>query len=226
MHNENQSRSRTFLCWHIHMMRKSIPILLLALAFAGGALAQQTRVYKWVDKDGITHFGDSVPAEYAELPKEVINDHGVAIEQLAGKKTEEELETERLEAERLLAIELQRRADRALLATYLSVEEILMHRDRRVELFQAQARVTELYLRNLERRMGKLRTEAANFQPYSEDPDAPMIDEELADELRETKDIMARHERNLDKFRNDEQQIIARFDGDISRFRLLKGLDD
>ncbi len=208
------------------MMHKSIPILLLALGVAGSALAQEARVYKWVDEDGITHYGDSIPVEYAELPKEVINDHGVAVEHLAGKKTEEELEAERLEEERLVAIELQRRADRALLATYLSVDEILLHRDRRVELFQAQARVTELYLRNLDRRMGNLRTEAASFQPYSEDPDAPMIDEELAGELRKTKGIMARHERNLDKFRADEQQIIARFDGDITRFRLLKGIDN
>ena len=208
------------------MMRKSVPILLLALSLAGGALAQDAKVYKWVDKDGVTHYGDSIPVEYAELPKDVINDHGVAVEHLAGKKTEEELEAERLEEERLVAAELRRRADRALLATYLSVEEILMHRDRRVELFQAQARVTELYLRNLERRMSKLRIEAANFQPYSEDPDSPMIDEELAEELRETKGIMARHERNLDKFRTHEQQIIARFDGDIARFRLLKGIDD
>ena len=207
-------------------MHKSIPILLLALGVAGGTLAQEARVYKWVDKDGITHYGDSIPVEYAELPKEVINDHGVTVEQLAGKQTAEEREAARREEERLLAMELQRRADRALLATYLSVDEILMHRDRRVELFQAQARVTELYLRNLVRRMGKLRIEAANFQPYSEDPEAPMIDEELAEELRKTKTVMARHERNLDKFRTNEQQIIARFDGDISRFRLLKGLDD
>lgn len=207
-------------------MRKSVLILLLALGVAGAAQAQGARVYKWVDKDGITHYGDSIPAEYAELPKEVINDHGVAVEQLAGKKTAAQREAERVERERLLAIELQRRADRALLATYLSIDEILMHRDRRVELFQAQARVTELYLRNLERRMHKLRTEAANFQPYSEDPEAPMIDEGLAEELRKTKAIMARHERNLDKFHTDEQQIIARFDGDINRFRLLKGIDD
>ena len=207
-------------------MYKSIPILLLALGVASGALAQEARVYKWVDKDGITHYGDSIPVEYAELPKEVINDHGVTVEQLAGKQTEEEREAARREEERLLAMELQQRADRALLATYLSIDEILMHRDRRVELFQAQARVTELYLRNLVRRMGQLRTEAANFQPYSEDPEAPMIDEELAEDLRKTKTVMARHERNLDKFRTDEQQIIARFDGDMSRFRLLKGLAD
>ena len=90
----------TFHCWHIEKMYKSIPILLLALGLAGGALAQEARVYKWVDEDGITHYGDSIPAEYAELPKEVINDHGVSVERLAGKKTKAELEAERREEER------------------------------------------------------------------------------------------------------------------------------
>ena len=207
------------------MMQKLYVLILLASGIAGSALAQEARVYKWVDKDGVTHYGDSIPAEYAELPKEVINEHGVTVDNLAGKKSAEQIEAERLEKERLAAIELQRRADRALLATYLSVDEIVMHRDRRVELFQAQARVTELYLRNLERRMRALREEASNFQPYSESPDAPMIDDGLAEDLRKTKAVMARHERNLEKFRADEQQIIARFDGDISRFKLLKGIE-
>lgn len=203
-----------------------ITLLLTLTALAPLAVsAQDTRVYKWVDEDGVTHYGDSIPAKYAELPKEVLNEHAVTVDELEGKKTEEQLAAERAEQERLAAIEIQRRADQALLATYLSVDEILMHRDRRVELFQAQARVTELYLRNLERRLHKLRTEAANFQPYSEDPNAPMIGEDLAEDLRETKEVIARHERNLEKFQQDEQQIIARFDGDISRFKVLKGIE-
>ena len=187
--------------------------------------ADTRKVYKWVDEDGVVHYGDSIPAEYAELPKEVVNDHGVTVANLAGKKTPEEIEAERIEKERLLAVELQRRADQALLATYLSVDEILMHRDRRVELFQAQSRVTELYLKNLERRLEKLRSEASNFQPYSENPDAPMIDGDLAEDLRKTKEIISRHQRNLKKFQADEQQIVARFDGDITRFKALKGID-
>ncbi len=207
------------------MMQKFTLLILLALGFGSAALAQEARVYKWVDKDGVTHYGDSIPAEYAELPKEVINQHGVTVENLEGKKTAEQLEAERLEQERQAARELQKRADRALLATYLSVDEIVLHRDRRVELFQAQARVTELYLRNLERRLRSLQAEAANFQPYSDNPEAPMIDDSLAEDLRKTRAVIGRHERNLEKFRSDEQQIIARFDGDISRFKLLKGLD-
>ncbi len=206
-------------------MQKLSLIFVLLLLAPLASLAQQARVFKWVDKDGVTHYGDSIPPEYAELPKEVLNDRGVTVANLEGKKTPEQLEAERIEKERVVAIELQRRADQALLATYLSVDEILMHRDRRVELFQAQSRVTELYLSNLERRLQKLRNEASNFQPYSEDSDAPVIDNELAEDLRKTKEIIGRHERNLQKFQADEQQIIARFDGDITRFKVLKGID-
>ena len=206
------------------MYKLTLTLTLLLLGPFASA-ATETRVFKWVDEDGIVHYGDSIPARYAELPKEVLNDHGVTVANLEGKKSAEQIEAARIETERRVAMDLQRRADRALLATYLSIEEILMHRDRSVELFQAQSRVTELYLSNLERRLEELRADASNFKPYSQNPDAPMIDDDLADNLRSTKDTIARHQRNLKKFQTDEQQIIARFDGDVSRFKILKGID-
>jgi hypothetical protein len=207
-------------------MRKLIVITALVALASQAEAREEQKVYKWTDKDGNVHYSDSVPPEYAEQRKEVLNDQGVAVEELAGKKTAEQLEQERLENERRVAQELQQRADRALLATYLSVEEIEMHRDRRVELFQAQSRVTELYLKNLERRLEALRSEASRFQPYSEDPDAPMIDDGLATDLRKTKDTIARHERNLEKYSADKKRIIDRFNNDISRFKRLKGIGE
>lgn len=200
-------------------------LLLLCCLAAGSAAAQDIKLYRWVDAEGVVHYGDSVPAEYAELEREIVNEHGITVDVLQAKKTEEQLaEDARLQELRVEA-ELQRRQDQALLATYLTIDEIVMHRDRRVELFQAQARVTELYLRNLERRMQTLRDEASRYKPYSEDPDAPMIDPDLADEIQTTKETVARHQENLQKFKNDEQSIVARFDGDIDRFRKLKGLN-
>lgn len=205
-------------------MHKRILTVALLLSLPLAASADEGKVYRWMDTEGQIHYGDSIPAEYAELPKDVINEHGVAVDLLEGKKTPEELEAERLETERMVAREKQQRADQALLATYLTVEEILMHRDRRVELFQAQSRVTELYLNNLARRLETLRADSANYSPYSENPDAPMIPEDLAKYLRQTKETIERHERNLKKYQSDEQQIVSRFAGDISRFKALKGI--
>lgn len=205
-------------------MRKQLLTTALLFLVPLAVNADEKMVFKWVDAEGQVHFGDSIPPEYAELPKDVLNDHGVTVDNLEGKKTAEQLEQERMENERRVAQELQRRADQALLATYLTVDEILMHRDRRIELFQAQSRVTEMYLNNLARRLETLRNEAAHYNPYSEDSDAPMIPQKLADQLKQTKETIDRHQRNLKKFQSDEQQIITRFAGDISRFKMLKGI--
>jgi hypothetical protein len=200
-------------------------LLFLCLS-AGSATAQNAqKLYRWVDGEGVVHYGDSIPAEFSEVERQVVNEHGITVDVLHAKKTEEEIAEEKRLEQLARDRELQRRADQALLATYLSVDEILMHRDRRVELFQAQSRVTELYLRNLQRRMDALRDEASGYRPYSDDPDAPMIDPDLADDMSTTKDTISRHEMNLQRFQQDEQSIVARFDGDIDRFKTLKGLN-
>jgi len=195
--------------------------LVASLAWAG----EHEKVYKWTDEDGVPQFSDSVPPEYADSEKVILNEHGVAVDKLRGKKTEEEKAEEARLAKIAREQELERRQDAALLATYMSVEEIAMHRDRRIELFQAQTRVTELYLRNLNRRLAKLMTEASGFQPYSEDPDAPMIDRDLNQDIQSTRETIERHEGNLKRFDSDEQEIRRRFQNDMERFRRLKGLD-
>ena len=190
---------------------------------ADAAKTETERVYRWVDEEGNVHVSDRIPPEYSDRPKEVLNEHAVTVDHLDGRKTPEQIAAEERARELAMQKELQRRADQALLATYLSVDEIVMHRDRRVELFQAQARVTELYLRNLERRLTKLERDASRYRPYNDDPDAPMVDPELVADMNETQETIARHQKNLVRYREDEKQMVARFEGDISRFKALKG---
>lgn len=207
------------------MRLSHLAIGLIFLACAAGAADRENRHYKVVDEDGNTYYGDSIPPEMTDLDKQVVNDHGVTVGHIEGRKTEEELAAERRAEEQRLQRELQRRADQALLATYQSVQEIELHRDRRVELFQAQARVTELYLRNLQRQLEKLERESLRYAPYSSDPEAEMVDPALVEDIVETKNTIHRHEQNLQKFKDDEEMIIARFDGDINRFKSLKGIE-
>ncbi len=209
----------------IHCMKLFIVICALLAFLPVAVIAQGDKMYRWVDKDGNIHYGDSIPAEYAEVDKQVVNEHGVTVDVMRGKKSDAEIAEEKRQEALRAQQEMQRRQDRALLATYLSVDEILMHRDRRVELFQAQSRVTELYLRNLQKRMASLQAEASRYRPYSEDPDAEMIGPGLAADMATTRDAIARHEQNLQRFQDDEETIVARFDGDIGRFKALKGLD-
>ena len=207
------------------MKKYFLAIGLLVFAASAGAAGREGSVYRWVDNDGIVHYDDSVPPEYREQNKDILTSEGVKVGSIRGRRTAEELVAEREAEELALQKELQKRADKALLATYLSIDEIRMHRDRRVELFQAQSRVTELFLTNLSGRLLILEREASRYQPYSSDPDAETVDPDLVDEIHETKSTIQRHQTNLEKFHSDELQIVARFEGDISRFKTLKGLD-
>jgi len=206
-------------------MRLTVFSVMLCFLVPLDSDAQNRATYKWTDDEGVVHYGDSIPPEYAEKPAAVLNTQGVAVDLREGKKTDEQLAEEARQAELQTQKELQRRADQALLSTYVSVDEIEMHRDRRVELFRAQARVTELYLRNLTRRLDQLKREAGRFKPYSSDPEAETIDPGLVEEIDETELAIVNHEKNLQKFRDQEQDIIERFEGDIERFKRLKGLD-
>ena len=109
-------------------MRKLV-ITAALLVLSSSALAKgEQKVYRWVDEDGNVYYGDSVPVEFRDQRKDVLDDTGVMVDSIEGKKTEEQLEQERIENERIEARAMQLRQDRALLATYLSVEELsLIH---------------------------------------------------------------------------------------------------
>ena len=115
-------------------MRKLATITVLALFLAPATWADKARYYKYVDENGNVVIGDKIPVEDSERKKSVVNQFGIEVARIEGRKTEEELAAERAAAEQQEALELRLRADRALLNTYLTIEEIMMHRDRRVEL--------------------------------------------------------------------------------------------
>src|SRR5579863_4624666 len=67
--------------------------LLASTCFAGGTGNGRT-LYKWVDSQGVTHYGDQVPPEYAGQDQQVINSQGVVINRIEGQKTPEQLAAE------------------------------------------------------------------------------------------------------------------------------------
>lgn len=211
--------------------------LAVACAFAGGmplaAAASQSkpdsRVYKWVDEKGVTHYGDAVPPRYAGQDKTVLNSQGVSVGSIPGRRTPEQLETEarrRAEEDRARQdVVLARQRDQNLLATYLTVEEIEALRDRRVEILDAQARVTTQYLEQVSSQLKNLETQARRFRPYAKDANAPAIPEHLAADLVRAVGEIGVQERNLQLKKEETERLKAQFARDIARFRELKKIE-
>jgi hypothetical protein len=184
--------------------------------------ASAGKVYRWVDNEGVVHFGDQVPPEYAPIDRQVLNQQGIAVSTEQGTLTEEELAAERQATADKDATRAAAHRDEVLLNTYLSVEEIETLRDRRIGLIESEISVTENYLQSLKDNLAQLQAEAGEFRPYSTDPDAEPIDEKLAKELSDTVDSIALYEKTLENTRMRQDQVLMAFDADISRFRELK----
>lgn len=197
------------------------------LCVAGGLTFAQQKLYRWVDENGVVHYGDRIPPEYVDQDRDILNHHGIPVGFEEGEITaEERAEKERREAESAEAERIRQervRRDRMLLETYLSVEDIVDLRDRRLELVGAQIKVAELYLSNLRERLVDLQEEASRYKPYSADADAPQIPENLALDLSRTLGSINLYEETLARTREEQEALRAAFQLDIERFKELKG---
>ena len=201
----------------------------LAIALLAGAAltAQADKLYKWVDENGVVHYGDAVPAKYAKTERHVLNQHGVTTDVLQRAKTREELaamEAAQREIERQRQLEkVQEQRDRILLDTYLSEEEIAMLRDRRILSLEARIGLTRHYLDNLRSRWDELEVAAGKFNfPYDPESDLPPLPEDLAKDIVFTENAMAEHMATLRDLRSQQSAIRDEFEKDIERFRALK----
>ena len=197
-------------------------ILLASPGFAAGAGAANGRtLYKWVDEQGGTHYGDHIPPEYAAQEQQVINAQGVEISRLEAQKTPEQLAAEE---QKKLDTQQARDRDRNLLNTYGSVQEIERLRDQRMTLVADQVKVTSQFLEVLNGRLKKLRLSSMHFKPYNSDPAAPAMPDQIAEDLVRVGNDIRTQEQNLHEKRSEEATMRKQFESDIDRFKQLKGI--
>jgi hypothetical protein len=195
------------LCW------------LVAFSVDAGAAGNGRTLYKWVDDQGVTHYGDRIPPEYAGQEQHIINAQGIEIKHLEAQKSPEQLAAE--DQKRADAEQRQNR-DRNLLSTYDSVQEIERLRDQRLDLVADQIKVTNQFLDTLNGRMKKLRVSSMHFKPYNSDEKAPTMPEQVAEDLVRLANDIRTQEQNLRQKRGEESTMRKQFESDISRFKELK----
>lgn len=208
--------------------RSSIsPFAVLGLCLAAGTALAQKTVMRWVDADGVVHYGDSIPPEYADRDRALLNEQGVEIGFVQGEITaEERAEAERIAAEAERVRQEKERAarrDQMLLDTYLAVSDIEDLRDRRLELINSQIKVTEFYLSNLRKRLDALDRDRHRFAPLNTDEDAQPMPEFLVLDISRVEASIALYEERLARSRSEQQKLKNEFSLDIERFKELKG---
>ena len=198
-----------------------IAAALLAAGAWGASSSSTHKVYKWVDEQGVTHYGDQIPPEYAAQAHGVVNNQGIEVEHTDAQKTAEQLA---VEDQKRLDAEQRANRDHNLLSTYGSVQEIEHLRDQRLSLLADQIKLKEQGLDTLNAKMSKLRFTSSHYKPYSSDPKAPPMTDQLTEDLVRVGSDIRTQEENLRQKRTEQTNMNAEFEGDIARFKELKGI--
>jgi hypothetical protein len=212
----------------MHRIR-TLSLLIVSAVAAHAALGaqQSTReaFYRCKDAQGQTHYGDSKPAACANYDTEVLNDRGMVLRIIEGDQSRVAREAREKEEKKATLLREQReQRDRMLIETYLSVEDIERLRDQRMDMVNAQYKVTEQSMKNMRDRQSRLESQIARFKPYNEKPNAPPLPDHLAEEMVNMVRSLQVYEEALAKYRKEQTEIRTAFDADIKRFKELKGI--
>ncbi len=123
-------------------------LLLTATLFVGSNVCV-AKIIKWVDSNGVTHYGDKPPTPSSTKKTTEVNQYGVPI-----KTHEHTIKKKNTPAEQSKDDIAKQRYDNALKASFSSVEDIELARKRNVEM-------DELALESLEQRYRALKEKAA-----------------------------------------------------------------
>jgi hypothetical protein len=195
-------------------------LLALAVALPSSASADGKAVaYRWVDEQGVVHYGDSIPPQYAEKAHQQLNRLGVEVGHSEAARSAEQLaadERERLEALR------KRQHDTFLITTYTSVKDIETLRDQRLDQLQGQRAAAEQYVDNLQSRLVALQGRARHFRPYNARPEARRMPDDLAEDLVRTLNELRTQNAALMSKNEEVSAMRAQFQTDIERYRELR----
>ncbi len=196
---------------------------LLVALIAGLAISfpVAAKLFKWVDDNGTTHYGETVPPEYAGKDREELNQSGRvvnSIEVMTPEKRaamQEEAAKKREDARAALE---QQRHDRTLINTYTSVQEIDLARHRSLQQVDARINFLNANIKAANERISALQTESDNLTKANQ-----KIPDSLREDLQDAQDRLDKLNQDLKKPNDEKTALEARFDADKARYIKLTG---
>lgn len=173
------------------------------------AHAEGKRIVKWVDKDGVTHYGDKPPMPADTSKSSVLNKDGITVKKIEQTSTQHQA-TDKVATE-------QSRRDSALLASYNSIEEIDIARERNTKMDEFSLQSLYQKRTNLKEYQQKNSTQIANLTK-SKRPVPPQL---LKEKARFVTDI-AETESQINAKKQDIANTNERFEQDKIRYAQLK----
>jgi uncharacterized protein YifN (PemK superfamily) len=178
-------------------------------------------LYKWVDNHGTTHYGETIPPEYADKDHQVLNKEGRVIRSeevmTPERRRAKELEDAKKRKEAEAALE-QKRHDKTLINIYNSADEIDLARDRNVKQIDARINAINASIKTANDNLLSLQAEADNYAKTNR-----KIPASLQQDLKNAQKRLAKYQHDVAAPQAEKAALEARYAADKARYIELTG---
>lgn len=187
--------------------------LLLSLAISPCLFAQS--VYKWLDENGEVHYGHNLPPEMVRVEHQRLSSQGVVLEHIEDASVPNMiLETELTQNQ--LAARVQKRL---LLATYRSVDDISIVRDRSLTMLGKEREVVQRQIAQLREHLA----DAEGMQRQVSDQKG-LVYSTLHDTVQSLRESLSRQRTRLSDVSNKQQSVREQYLVEVQRYNEAQAL--
>lgn len=193
-------------------------MIALIIGLSATSLAADT--YRWKDKNGKTHYGAAVPAEYADQPYDILNNAGIVIEHVEDTSIPLEVRAEekiKKGREPLISEETRQiQSDKLLVIRYSSEEDILKAQELEISQLGYDTKVVNQSYESTTAAIRSQIKEAADQQRSGQN-----ISPETQKKIDQLYARQAQDKKRREAMANREAQIRLRYQAEIERYRFL-----
>lgn len=182
---------------------------------AAVSLNAEAKLFKWVDNNGTTHYGETIPPEYAN--KDAVKLDKGRIEKREDKNTSVQKAAQKDPVAEKARIEAERH-DNALINTYSSEKEIDLARDRNLQQIEARTGSYTTMLTSAKESLVSLQQEADKRTKQG-----LKVFKSLEEDIVEANARIVKLQGDLDNSLKETESVKARYEADKVRYRELKG---
>lgn len=198
-----------------------IALILVLVTGLSPSPPAHARIKCWTNKDDVRECGNVVPPEYSQKGHEELSDQGIVIDRKERAKTPEELEEERrlaaIQAEEDRKARKKEIADRVLLDTFASEDDLVLARDGKLAAIEQTIHVTESRIKKLQKSLNEIMSMAAEMERRGKPPA-----DGTQNEIDVVRAQIAENRAYIKTLHKEQDAVRNAFESDLTRFKELK----
>jgi len=205
------------------MYKFSVKICLILACLLGYLAPGFAAIKCWKNDKGVRECSYTVPKKYSGYEIQILNDRGQVTQTIPAERTaaqkKQDAALAKIAAEDKRIKDEQRRRDLILVRTFVSVEDIILNRESKLNAIDSIIKISKSNRKKHQKILDEYTKQAGNFERKNQ-----KVPETILKNIEKSKGQLKEFDDFIETRNQEKLTIHQKYDADIERFKELKSI--